>query len=645
MVQPKFELNLRELIEDLRKTINFSSNNKQQLNLEKMKKYSKNPISKMFHQSSTKIQLQLTLISVIAITLFATISSSEAWSSQTDHQHALQTSRSQVAAAVAALENNHQHAHPNHHHHHHHQQLQQQQHSNQHHHQHHSNQRHMSNNHNHASLAAIMQARAGGLDPSDYVDEASELDIMSNSQTIPTAQLLAAAGHIVPDNFFLPGTSIPATLFGRLQQQQQQQAQAQHQHQQQQQHAGHATRPSDLLEAASAQELAAAAAAAAVTAAGPESIASLIDYNSQQQQQQRDLAQQQQQQQAGNSQHQVDQTAASQQDMIDLVNGGPSSAAAAALLQNAAAYEQQQQLAEHQIAAELAAMAALQREHQHQSLVAAAAADQSVQASDLEQQAIYGNSQQVGPSYQIDNQIQQQQHQQQQQQQRPYGLPTKSSDREPVGMLKPMGNPKTITSPVIDLLATQVLPKTQQLDKFVGDKVAANVPQAQPLQQAPTIFSFNSQRDPIGDKTKAVNQKKRNVMKQAENFYKMFVKTVNDKFGINLNDQTDIPFLLSSVGPLGFAQNVLLDPTLINTLLNTAEKTYMSDILPSPAKLAMRPVLNIFRVPNKKRDNANLSNIISFLASGGQMPASGPKHRQGTGIEKHHHHSSKNSKH
>ena len=214
--------------------------------------------------------------------------------------------------------------------------------------------------------------------------------------------------------------------------------------------------------------------------------------------------------------------------------------------------------------------------------------------------------------------------QQQQQQQRPYGLPTKSSSKEPSGMLKPLGNPKTISSPVIDFVANSV-PKTSTFDKL-ADKL--------PAHQTPTVFSFASSKDP-SDKAKLVGQKKRTVLRQAEQMAKLLIKSVNDKFGTNFGDQSDIPFLLSSLGPLGFAQNILLDPTLLVSLLNSAEKTYFSDVLPGPAKSALKPVLNLFRVPNKKRDKANLLNIISYLASGGQTASSVPsKHRQSFGIEK-----------
>lgn len=230
------------------------------------------------------------------------------------------------------------------------------------------------------------------------------------------------------------------------------------------------------------------------------------------------------------------------------------------------------------------------------------------------------NEQQYGSS---SNQYSQQQ-QQNQQSQRPYGLPTKSSSKEPPGMLKPLGNPKTVSSPIIDFAANN-LPKSTGFEKL-----AEKLPQ----HQTPTVFSFSSSKDP-SEKVKSANQKKRNVMRQAEQIARLFIKSFNDKFGTNLGDQTDIPFLLSTLGPLGFAQNVLFDPTLLVSLLNTAEKTYFSDVLPGPTKQAIKPVLNFFRVPNKKRDKANLSNIISYLASGGQTASNVPsKHRQSFGIEK-----------
>lgn len=525
-----------------------------------------------------------------------------------------------------------------------------QHHQHQHHHQllHHHNQQQLQHaahhqapsQHTNNHLIHSIQARAGGLDPSDYVDEAGELEIMSGQQQIPTAQLLGAAGHAVPENFFLPGTSIPDFMLARFHHNQQQNGQQQQHAGQQQQAAiqpeayvtarGHPVRrPPDLMEvAASAQDQVGA----------PESLASLIEFNSYQMgpanSQQLNSGQL-----GASSVGQENALAGSQQasgsagDMLELVGGGPVSAAAAmATLQNAAAYEQQQHLVEQQIAADLAAYMARERELSQQQQVAGSSANLDNAASEqaaVDQYAA-GGGQHLGPAYQIvgaPTPLEQAAARYPNMYKGVYGLPTKSSNRKPQGLLEPMGNPKTVSSPIIDFVANQV-PKTGPLEKL-----AEKLPT--PPQNPPTVFSFSSQSDPVGDKSKAVQQKKRNVMRQAEQFAKMMVKTVNEKFGLNLGDQTDIPFLLSSFGPLGFAQNVLLDPSLINTLLNSAEKTYMSDILPSPAKLAMRPVLNIFRVPNKKRDKANLSNIISFLASGGQMPASTPKHRQGTGIERH----------
>lgn len=477
----------------------------------------------------------------------------------------------------------------------------------------------------------VAQPRVGGLDPSDYIDEASELEVLANQQQIPTSQLMAAAGHIVPENFFLPGGSIPA-IYSRYQQAQQQQQQQQHNHQREQQHqqqqqqdqmqqvashiqARHVAPPSKQYQAIRQADLIAAAAAEQQHSDNSP----LIDYNGYNlvaaaaQQDPRDAA--------------GAQTSAGQ-DMVDYL----SSAGQQAL------YEQQQHqhFAEQQIAAELAALAAANNHHHHhhhqqqqqqQQQLVDNSASSSNDNSVIDSNEQYAAS--LGPAYQVS------QHQdmvgsvysgneQQDRPAKPYGLPTKSSNKEPSGMLKPLGNPKTVSSPVIDFVANQ-LPKTSNFEKL-AEKL--------PPVQTPTVFSFASSKDP-SEKVKAVNQKKRNVMRQAEQVAKMMIKTINDKFGTTIGDQSDIPFLLSSLGPLGMAQNLLFDPTLLVALLNSAEKTYFSDVLPGPAKMAIRPVLNIFRVPNKKRDKANISNILSFLASGGQIPSSTQaKHRQGTGIEK-----------
>lgn len=504
----------------------------------------------------------------------------------------------------------------------------------------------------HSQLAA--QARSGGLEPNDYIDEAGELDIMANQPQIPTAQLMSAAGHIVPENFFLPGGSIPA-IYSRynaaaaalVAHQQQQAAQSQPQqsptssvtgnNQQDREalqqlashlHARYALAPNryygrapqalDLLVAAAAEQ----------QQQQHENPASLIDFNSY------------------NLAASPDgRDSPGQMDLADFL-GAPMSQQqqTAALYEQqlaavvAAHQHQQQQYSDQQVVNELAALASNQ---QQQQLDTGAPTEQQQRAAAEHYMAspIGSSAGSVGPDYQVDGaglqeygyegsgksneQQKQQQQQQQTSQQRPYGLPTKSSSKEPSGMLKPLGNPKTVSSPVIDFVANN-LPKTN------FDKLAEKIPAS----QTPTILSVSSSKDPM-EKIKSVNQKKRNVIRQAEQVAKLLVKSFNDKFGTNIGDQTDIPFLLSTLGPLGFAQNILLDPTLLVTLLNSAEKTYFSDVLPGPAKSAIRPVLNFFRVPNKKRDKANLLNIIGYLTSGAPTTPSTPsKHRQSFGIEK-----------
>lgn len=281
--------------------------------------------------------------------------------------------------------------------------------------------------------------------------------------------------------------------------------------------------------------------------------------------------------------------------------------------------QQQQQYIEQQLVAELAAL-----QQQQQGLDNVAQPSDSALAAAAEQ---YSSA--IGPAYQIAGQSDSYggsgygaDKEQGANNKMPYGLPSKSASKEPSA--RPLGNPKTVSSPAIDFVTNQ-LPKSTAIEKLV---------ESLPQTQTPTAFSFSSSKDPA-EKGKAIVQKKRNVMRQAEQVARAIIKSINEKFGTNIGDSSDIPFLLSALTPLGFAQNFLTDPALLLSLLNTAEKTYMSDVLPGPAKLAMRPVLNIFRVPNKKRDKANLLNIISYLASGGQAPASTPpKHRQGTGIER-----------
>lgn len=526
---------------------------------------------------------------------------------------------------------------------------------------------HRSSNQSKSSEQLPAQARAGGLEPGDYVDEAGELDVLVNQQQIPTAQLLAAAGHLVPDNFFLPGGTIPANILYQqqyLQQQQQQQQQAQQQSHQQHQHqtsqdalqqaasqvqtrtvpapgryANQAARsvlaPVDLLMAAAAVEQQAHD--------GPGHVSSLLEHNGYALTTQPDPR-----------------DAAAQMDLLEFL-AAPQAMSSQQIAQLAALYDQhlaqqqhhhhnhhqqqqqQQQQQQANLIDHMQALASNQQAQQQEQgsesehYVAAPAGPNSVVGSEYQlllqpdyalQAGGYegksnsaGGEQQYGSASNQYNNNNNQQHPPQ----RPFGLPTKSSNKEPSGMMKPMGNPKTVSSPIIDFAANN-LPKSTGLEKL-ADKM--------PQHQTPTVFSFASSKDP-SEKVKSVNQKKRNVMRQAEQIARLMIKSFNDKFGTNLGDQSDIPFLLSSLGPLGFAQNILLDPTLLVSLLNTAEKTYFSDVLPGPAKQVVKPVLNFFRVPNKKRgDKANLSNIISYLASGGQTASNVPsKHRQSFGIEK-----------
>jgi len=620
----------------------------------------------------------------------------------------------------------------------------------------------------------VVQSRAGliapsALSPDDFVygqlgsagsvyDEAGDLDVLANQQQIPTAQLMSAAGHLVPENFFLAGGSIPAALYqplghhnqlaaGHTQRLQQQQHQHQQQQQQQQDKSvvetlqqvaaaarhlaaagntgagggGSAARygrallaaaasPLDLLAAATEQQL-----AAAVLPSEPHQSASANNNNNNNNSNNNNNNNQHQHQ-AGMLQQAAAQLIdfngyqlATQPDprdsppQVDLLEflassnslvGAPSSSLQQQQQQAAVlATIQQQLLYEQQLAAALADQQQQQQHHNnnnnhhhhhahhqhnqnnpqhqnqqhhnqqqqqqgqytsaeiHQLDQMAAMASNNQQQQQQEQEAAAEQysmgaglgSAAIGPDYQIVGQQHQDQQQydarepqtasgsqqnvHNQQPSRPYGLPTKSSSKEPSGMLKPIGNPKTISSPLIDFAANN-LPKQSSFDKLAEKLPPVSM-------QPPTVFSFSSQKDPVGDKAKAISSKKRSVMRQAEQLAKFAIKSFNEKFGTNLGDQTDIPFLLSTLGPLGLAQNILFDPTLLVTLLNTAEKTYFSDVLPGPAKSVVRPVLNIFRVPNKKRDKANLLNIISYLASGGQTASNTPpsKHRQ-LGIEK-----------
>lgn len=417
-----------------------------------------------------------------------------------------------------------------------------------------------------------IQSRAGGLEPGDYVDEASEIEVLANQQQIPTAQLMAAAGHVVPDSFFLPGGTIPA-MYPRY---------LHHQHQVQ--------APADPLDQArnklirTNDPMAASANNHADQVGQPGN--AFMDYGG-----------------YGQSDgHEV---------MEDLLHP----AQQLALHQE----QQQQHMVEQQLINELQTIVSARQQLQNLQQQGAHPAnhlptrnpqypqtlENSAQPSENSPiEAQYAGPNAIGPAYQLAGQPGDAGVQHDLSKDKPFGLPTKGSNKEPSGMLKPFGSPKTVSSPAIDFVVNQ-LPKTSGLEKL-ADKM--------PQTHTPTVMSFASSKDPM-DKVKGVNQKKRTVMRQAEHLAKMLIKSVNDKFGTNFGDQTDIPFLLSSLGPLGFAQNILFDPTLLVTLLNSAEKTYFSDVLPGPAKSAIRPVLNIFRVPNKKRDKANLLNVISYLKS------------------------------
>lgn len=463
-----------------------------------------------------------------------------------------------------------------------------------------------------------IQSRSGAIDPADYVDDGAEFEAMANQQQIPTAQLMSAAGHVVPENFFLPGGIIPTNHYATMQRVNVPAYPAQHPPN------AAMTPTQDMIHSIQARQVngkygprqvAPQNSMDLLTSASSENETPLIDFNGY------NLATQPDGREVGTP----------QVDLVDFLNERDS---------NGAKYQQQQQ---HQM------------QEQHASDIYDRSQEQSQQVQmPLQNQLLRPNehqmmapgepmamgseqqySQSMGPDYQIVGQTQQQpeyemsfngqvEHQKDQSSKKPYGLPNKSSNNEPTGMLKPLGNPQTISSPLIDL-AANTLPKTPLTEKL-NDKL--------PHPQTPTVFSFSSSKDPM-EKGKVTLQKKRNIMKQAEQMARMAVKAFNDKFGTNLGDATDIPFLLSTLGPIGFAQNLLFDPTLFITLLNSAERALMSDVLPAPAKTGFRVVLNAFRMPNKKRDKANLLNIISYLASGGQTPSSVPsKHRQGSGIEK-----------
>lgn len=325
-----------------------------------------------------------------------------------------------------------------------------------------------------------LQQRVDGLDPEDYIDEAGELDIMKNQQQIPTADLMTAAGYIVPENFFVPGTSIPA-MYPHVQNRIISSYQVQHN-----------------------------------------------NYNNNQQfAQQNFQAQQDLRQQDGRT---------NKKEMM-------------------------------------------------------------TQASEISLSQLSSNRPTLGPAYSLDaiNSIPQGQTMRIK---GLYGFPTKTSSKKPSDMLDPLGSPKMISSPVIDLLVEHV-PKNNHLD--LSNQVL-NLPNVAP------IASFSSNKD-VSGVTKAMLKTKRTVMMQAENLAKNMVKSINNKFGTNLGEQSDIPFLLSSIGPLGKLHHILSDPTLFVTLLNSAERTLMSDVLPGPAKMAVRPILNIFRMPNKRQDESLGNNI------------------------------------
>lgn len=470
-----------------------------------------------------------------------------------------------------------------------------------------------------------IQSRSGPIDPVDYVDDGTELDALANQQQIPTAQLMSAAGHVVPENFFLPGGSIPANHFSPMQR-----INVPTYTQQHSSSVGMTPAQPEIIHSINARhvpgkygprQVSPQAQMDLLTSASSENETPLIDFNGY------NLATQPDGREVGTP----------QVDLVEFLNERDN--------QGAKFHHQQQQQLQHASEQQVNDAYDRNQEQQQQQPAQLLHQNQHQQGNGNEHPMVgpgelvamssdqYGQS--IGPDYQIIGQPRQQpdyimsyngnsEHQKNQPPMKPFGTPNKSSSREPSDMLKPLGNPKTVSSPLIDF-AVNNLPKNT-----VTEKLAEKIPQT----QTPTVFSFSSSKDPM-EKGKAITQKKRNIMKQAEHMARMAVKAFNDKFGTNLGDATDIPFLLSTLGPLGFAQNLLFDPTLFITLLNSAEKAYMSDVLPAPAKTGVRVVLNAFRMPNKKRDKANLLNIISYLASGGQTPSNVPsKHRQGSGIEK-----------
>lgn len=518
---------------------------------------------------------------------------------------------------------------------------------------------------------STFQSRSGPIEPIDYMDDASEFEALANQQQIPTAQLMAAAGHVVPENFFLPGGSIPASHYGaaplqRINVPTYVPLQQHHQSggnigQSDVMHSTHGRHATGKLTGARQPQASAMdhllTAASSVDNEGP-----LVDYsgynlatqpdgrevgtpqvdlieflNEQRDNQAAQSYQYQQHQQVQQPQQQAPIHYTDQ--MSDYEPVGPVANQRSQNIEPPLQQPQPQQQTQLQ-----------QQQQAQQTQMQQTANDQQMLMASNEQMISVATDNQpgmqyIGPDYQIIGQSPSQdyimvynneyQATQKDQQQKPYGLPTKSSSKEPSGMLKPIGNPKTISSPVIDFAAS-TLPKTTVVEK-VGEKLP-------PPPQPPTVFSFASSKDPA-DKGKAIMNKKRNTFRQAENMVRGAIKAFNDKFGTNLGDATDIPFLLSTLGPLGFAQNLLFDPTLFVTLINSAEKALMDDVLPGSAKFGIRTVLNVFRVPNKKRDKANLLNIISYLASGGQTPSSVPsKHRQGSGIAKSVKQSNKNNR-
>lgn len=475
----------------------------------------------------------------------------------------------------------------------------------------------------------VAQKRLGGLDPSDYVDEAGELDIMANQQQISTAQLMGAAGHIIPENFFLPGGSIPsqitaakysnsvASYLQQAQQQQQQQVFQPLNHQDPMQQVAshvHARHNDPQLQQRPHQQQSSDTAAKVAQPVNRyqqmlelRENQQLIDYNNL-----KNAAQQDPRDSATHTSL-AEFLASNNQPVVSMFE--PSN------------FNQQQQrdhmitatLAEQQMAARLAAIQH-QRAHQHSEPMSPQASESSPVESSSHGLPVAGNghsSISIGPEYSVaghestssyggyEQQQQQQQRQQypKNQQQPPFGLPTKSGGRFAEGIIRPLGDVQGFSSPVLNS-ALSAIPKTPNIDNLVNQI---------PASQTPTVFSFSSAVDPMV-KVKTVNQKTRNVIKQAEQVARATLKVINRNLGTTFGEEQQEPILLNPNGPLGFV-NYLVDPGLFISALNSAEKSYQSNILPAPLKAGLGPVLNIFRVPNKKRDKANLLNLINMIST------------------------------